>query len=95
MSTFTYDHPATLTTPATRGSLRLTAYVNAKGKVITDSDAGGWTLRGPKGIVDSSGDVHTGYDAAQTVADIISNEAGETVTAEDVRALWAILAMVG
>ena len=95
MNAFTYDNPATITTPPARGSLRLVAYVNAKGKVITDSDAGGWTMKTAKGIVDSVGDVHPLGDDAQTVAEIISNEAGETVTAQDIRALWAILAMVG
>ena len=92
MSTFTYDAPATLTTPAARGSLRLFAYVNAKGKVITDSDCGGWTMKGSKGIADSAGDVHPIENAEQTVADIISAEAGSTVTAADIKALWAKLA---
>jgi len=95
MSAFTYDHPATFTTPVTRGSLRLFAYVNAKGRIVTDSDAGGWTMKTAKGIVDSAGDVHPLDNDAQTVADIITNEAGATVTAQEVRALWAILAMVG
>ena len=93
MSAFTYDHPATLTTSATRGSLRLFAYVNTEGRIVTDSDAGGWTMKTAKGIVDSAGGVHPLDNEAQTVADIISNEAGATVTAEDVRALWAIVGM--
>ena len=92
---YTYDNPATLTTPPARGSLRLFAYVNAKGRIVTDSDAGGWTMKTAKGIVDSAGDVHPLVGDAQIVADIISNEAGSTVTAQDIRALWAILAMTG
>ena len=92
MNAFTYDAPATFITPAARGNLRIFAYVNAKGKVITDSDCGGGTRKGSKGIVDSAGDVHPIENAEQTVADIISAEAGETVTAADIKALWAKLA---
>lgn len=66
MSAFTYDHPATFTTPATRGSLRIFAYVNAKGRIVTDSDAGGWTMKTAKGIVDSAGDVHPLDNDAQS-----------------------------
>lgn len=91
MPAFTYDAPAAYTTPAIRGGLRLFAYVNAKGRIITDSDAGGWTMKSATGIVDSAGDVHPADDAAQTVADIIAGEAGATVTAEDIRKLWAKL----
>lgn len=89
MTAFTYDAPATLTT---RSGLRIFAYVNAKGKVITDSDCGGWTMKGSKGIADSAGDVHPVENAAQVVADIISNESGEIIGTDEVRTLWAKLA---
>lgn len=88
MTAFTYDAPATLTT---RSGLRIFAYVNAKGKVITDSDCGGWTMKGSKGIADSTGDIHPVENAAQVVADIISNESGEIIGTDEVRALWAKL----
>ena len=88
MNAFTYDAPATLNT---RSGLRIFAYVNAKGRIVTDSDAGGWTMKGAKGIVDSAGDVHPVDNAAQVVADIISCEAGEIIGTDEVRALWAKL----
>ena len=97
MNVFTADSPATLTTPATRGSLRLLAYVNNEGNVVTDSDLGGWCVRESGYIIDSTNERHTddwsstGYTSEATVATIIMLDTGAEVSAEDVRALWALL----
>jgi len=89
MTTFTYDAPATL---ITRSGLRIFAHKSGKGSpIFTDSDCGGWTATGRKGIVDSSGDCHPAENAAQVVADIISNESGEIIGTDEVLALWAML----
>ena len=97
MSTFTADSPATLTTHATRGSLRLLAYINADGNVVTDSDLGGWCVREGGYIIDDTNERHiddwssTGYTSVATVATIITLGTGVEVAAEDVRTLWALM----
>jgi hypothetical protein len=88
MTAFTYDSPATLTT---RSGLRIFAYVNAKGAIVTDSDCGGWTMKGSKGIKDSCGDIHPIENSAQVVADIISCESNEIIGTDEVQNLWAML----
>jgi hypothetical protein len=93
MTTFTYDAPASYTTP--RGTLRLFAYHNARGFVVTETECGGTVVKNTKGLKDSAGDIHPIENAEQTeqtVADILSNESGETVTAADIKKLWAKLA---
>ena len=94
MNALTYDHPATFTT---RGNLRLLAYVNDEGNVVTDSDLGGWCVREGGHIIDDTNERHvddwssTGYTSEATVATIITLGTGVDIAAEDVRALWALL----
>lgn len=90
MNAFAYDAPAAYTTP--RGTLRLFAYHNARGFVVTETECGGSVVKGTKGLKDSAGDIYPIENAEQTVADILSNESGETVTAADIKKLWAKLA---
>ena len=101
MTTFTKDSPATITTSADRGSLRLLAYLNDDGNVVTDSDLGGWCVREGGYIIDSTNERHTddwsstGYTSEATVATIIMLDTGVEVAAADIRALWALLGVRG
>ena len=71
-------------------TIAIFARANSNGQIITETECGAWTLRRNRTVEDDAGDLHPREgDGAEMVAELLSMQSDEVITADRVRAVWA------